>query len=157
MAHTGQKSGNSHILGWYDNSTTYSRAGLKTHTYLTASDKEKPEASNFDDQNLLLFLIKNVSQLTRGPSDHIMLFQGQLISAVSCWLSPLQVNAYLPLIMHAWTHWVASVMSNSLKSYGPWPIRFLCSWGSPGKITGVGCHVFLQGIFWTQGSNLGPS
>ena len=26
---------------------------------------------------------------------------------------------------------------------------------SPGKNTGVGCHAFLQGIFLTQGSNLG--
>ena len=26
---------------------------------------------------------------------------------------------------------------------------------SPGKNTGVGCHVLLQGIFSTQGSNLG--
>ena len=26
-------------------------------------------------------------------------------------------------------------------------------WDSPGKITGVGCHAFLQGIFWTQGLN----
>ena len=26
---------------------------------------------------------------------------------------------------------------------------------SPGKSTGVGCHVFLRGIFPTQGSNLG--
>ena len=25
---------------------------------------------------------------------------------------------------------------------------------SPGKTTGVGCHVLLQGIFLTQGSNL---
>ena len=25
---------------------------------------------------------------------------------------------------------------------------------SPGKDTGVGCHFLLQGIFWTQGSNL---
>ena len=25
----------------------------------------------------------------------------------------------------------------------------------PGKNTGVGCHAFLQGIFPTQGSNLG--
>ena len=29
-----------------------------------------------------------------------------------------------------------------------------CPWDSPGKNTGVGCHVFLQGIFPTQGSNL---
>ena len=29
------------------------------------------------------------------------------------------------------------------------------SWGFPGKNTGVGCHSLLQGIFPTQGSNLG--
>ena len=32
---------------------------------------------------------------------------------------------------------------------------FLCLWDSPGKNTGVGCHTLLQGIFPTQGSNLG--
>ena len=26
-------------------------------------------------------------------------------------------------------------------------------WGFPGKNTGVGCHILLQGIFLTQGSN----
>ena len=30
-----------------------------------------------------------------------------------------------------------------------------CLWNSPGKNTGVGCHCLLQGIFPTQGSNLG--
>ena len=30
----------------------------------------------------------------------------------------------------------------------------LCSWDSPGKNTGVGCHSLLQGIFPTQGSSL---
>ena len=29
----------------------------------------------------------------------------------------------------------------------------LCPWGSPDKNTGVVCHVVLQGIFLTQGSN----
>ena len=29
-----------------------------------------------------------------------------------------------------------------------------CSWDSPGKNTGVGCHFLLQGIFPTQGLNL---
>ena len=29
-----------------------------------------------------------------------------------------------------------------------------CPWDSPSKNTGVGCHVLLQGIFPTQGSNL---
>ena len=33
--------------------------------------------------------------------------------------------------------------------------RFLCPWNSPGKNTGVGCHSLLQGIFPTQGLNLG--
>ena len=31
----------------------------------------------------------------------------------------------------------------------------LCPWDFPGKSTGVGCHFLLQGIFPTQGSNLG--
>ena len=31
----------------------------------------------------------------------------------------------------------------------------LCPWDSPGKNTGMGCHALLQGIFRTQGSNLG--
>ena len=31
--------------------------------------------------------------------------------------------------------------------------RLLCSWDSPGKSTGVGCHTLLQGIFPTQGLN----
>ena len=31
----------------------------------------------------------------------------------------------------------------------------LCPWNSLGKNTGVGCHSLLQGIFPTQGSNLG--
>ena len=39
----------------------------------------------------------------------------------------------------------------------PWTVahQLLCPWDSPGKVTGVGCHAFLQGIFPTQGSNLG--
>ena len=34
------------------------------------------------------------------------------------------------------------------------PTRILCPWYSPGKNTGVFCHVLLQGILPTQGSNL---
>ena len=48
---------------------------------------------------------------------------------------------------------VASVMSNSLRPYRLQPTRLLCPGDSPGKNTGVGCHVLLQGIFQTQGSN----
>ena len=36
-----------------------------------------------------------------------------------------------------------------------YPTRLLCPWDSPGKKTGMGCHVLLQGIFFTQGSNPG--
>ena len=45
--------------------------------------------------------------------------------------------------------------SNSLRTHGLQPARLLCPWDSPGKNTGVGCRVFLQGIFPTQGSNPG--
>ena len=46
-------------------------------------------------------------------------------------------------------------MSDSLWPYGLGPARLLCPWDSPGTNTGVGCHFLLQGIFPTQGSNLG--
>ena len=35
------------------------------------------------------------------------------------------------------------------------PAGLLCPWDFLGKNTGVGCHFLLQGIFPTQGSNLG--
>ena len=52
--------------------------------------------------------------------------------------------------------WVCacSVMSNCLRPCGLWPTRLLCPWDSPGKDTGVGCHLLLRGILPTQGSNL---
>ena len=42
-----------------------------------------------------------------------------------------------------------------LWAHGPQPARLLYPWDSPGKNTGVGCHFLLQGIFPTQGLNLG--
>ena len=48
-----------------------------------------------------------------------------------------------------------SVLSDSLWPHGLLALRLLCPWDSPGENTGVGCHAFLQGIFPTQGSNLG--
>ena len=35
-------------------------------------------------------------------------------------------------------------MSDSLRPHRWQPTRLLCSWGSPGKNTGVGCHFLLQ-------------
>ena len=48
-----------------------------------------------------------------------------------------------------------SVMSDSLQAHGLQPTRLLCPLNSPGKITEVDCHYFLQRIFLTQGSSLG--
>ena len=45
------------------------------------------------------------------------------------------------------------VMSDSLWPHGLLPARLPCPWAFPGKHTGVGCHLFLQGVFPTQGSN----
>ena len=41
----------------------------------------------------------------------------------------------------------------TLQPYEPQPARLLCPWDSPGKNTGVGCHVLLQGIFTSWGSS----
>ena len=47
-----------------------------------------------------------------------------------------------------------SVVSDSFAI--PWTIAHQSPlWDSPGKSTRVGCHFLLQGIFPTQGSNLG--
>ena len=48
-----------------------------------------------------------------------------------------------------------SAVFNSLWPRGLQPSRLLCPWDSPGKSTGVGSHSLLQGIFLTQGSDLG--
>ena len=48
---------------------------------------------------------------------------------------------------------VHSLMSGSLWPHGLQPARLLCPWDFPGKVTGVGCHFFFQGIFPTQGLN----
>ena len=49
-----------------------------------------------------------------------------------------------------------SVLSNSMQPHGLQPARLLCSWGFPGKNTGVCSHSLLQGMLTTQGLNLGP-
>ena len=47
-----------------------------------------------------------------------------------------------------------TVMSDSATPWTVQPIRLLYPWGFSGKNTRVGCHLLLQGIFLTQGSNL---
>ena len=46
-------------------------------------------------------------------------------------------------------------MSDSLWPHGLQPTRLLCPWDFPGKDTGVGFHLLLQGVFPTQGSHPG--
>ena len=48
-----------------------------------------------------------------------------------------------------------SGVSDSLQPHGLQPTRLLCPWDFPGKNTRAGCHFLLQGIFPTQGLNLG--
>ena len=51
-----------------------------------------------------------------------------------------------------WSRWV---VSDSLQPRGLYPTKLLCPQDSPGQNTGVGYHFLLQGIFLTQGLNLG--
>ena len=46
-------------------------------------------------------------------------------------------------------------MPDSLWAHGLQPTKLLCPWDLPGKNAGVGCYFLLQGIFLSQGSNLG--
>ena len=39
-------------------------------------------------------------------------------------------------------------MLNSVQPYGLQPTRLFCSWDSPGKNAGVGCHSLLQGLLY---------
>ena len=62
--------------------------------------------------------------------------------------------------MQLYENWMCAVLSCSVISDSLWPHgqRSLAGYihgDSPGKNTGVGCHVLLQGIFPTQGSNPG--
>ena len=50
---------------------------------------------------------------------------------------------------------LCSVLSDFSRLYGLWPTWLLCPWDFLGKNTGMSCHFLLQGIFRTQGSDLG--
>ena len=69
------------------------------------------------------------------------------------WTNRFSENTEDNLKQIAWC--VSSVVSDSVPPHGPYPAGLLCPWDFPGKSTGVGCHFLLQGIFPTQGSNLG--
>ena len=60
----------------------------------------------------------------------------------------------LSLKLSSTLYWTLYV-SNSLRPHRMQPTRLLCPWDFPGKNTRAGSHFLLQGIFPTQGSNLG--
>ena len=86
------------------------------------------------------------------PSAHTFQLMLNLAAQLSCshhWDINIQsIGTCVCLLSH-------SVMSNFLRPRGLSPTRLLCLWDSPGKNTGVGCHVLLQEDFPTLGSNLG--
>ena len=59
------------------------------------------------------------------------------------------------LKLACWWWFSHSVVSALLGPHGLSPARLLCPWDFPGKNTEAGSHSLLQGIFPTQGSNLG--
>ena len=67
-----------------------------------------------------------------------------------------QVSSYFGEVESESENVSPSVMSNSLQPHRIQPASLLCPWDFPGKNNpGVGGHSLLQGIFPTQGSNLG--
>ena len=49
--------------------------------------------------------------------------------------------------------WACLVQSDFLQPYGLSPTGLFYPWNFPGKNPGVCCHLLLQGIFLSQGSN----
>ena len=70
-----------------------------------------------------------------------------LTASRMCALPPSEASSQQHLVNHVCVSSVASVMSDSLRSYGPQPVGLLCALDSPGKDAGVGCYDLLQGIF----------
>ena len=69
-------------------------------------------------------------------------------------ISALQICSSLPFFyipcmvyMVIYGCMLATQLCLTLPPRGLYPARLLCPWDSPGKDTGVGCHILLQGIF----------
>ena len=77
--------------------------------------------------------------LSPDSSSHIITF----LQVIAQNLTPEVINLNSTLVSPLVT---LSVVSDSLQSHGLQPARLLCSWNSPGKNIGVGCHFLLQRI-----------
>ena len=69
--------------------------------------------------------------------------------------SEAQVPTYHLLLQPLLCMCLCSAVSDSLWFYELWPTRLCYPWNFLGKNTGMSCYFLLQGIFLTQGSNLG--
>ena len=78
-------------------------------------------------------------------------------------LSHWTAREVLPCARHAWRAQgqqklkASESLSRVQLSATPWTVapRLLCPWDSPGRNTGVDCHLLLQRVFPSQGSNPG--
>ena len=109
-------------------------------TYKTADHSSQPWRSSKSRQVLSNYLRPEAPKETRQPNvmGNIGIEEGHLGTKLTRCESGVCAH---------------SVVSNSLPPHGLWPTRLLCPCNSPGKNTGVGGHVLLQGIFPTQGLN----
>ena len=84
-------------------------------------------------------------------------YKGSLQSTCNKGSKELSIKFAAPICRNYHVAWVLSpsVVSNSLRLHGLQPTRLHHPWNFPGKSTGLGSHFLLQGIFLTQGSNLG--
>ena len=101
-------------------------------------------------QSSLTAILKLVIGGLTGPilvvlSTVILQFQGQFVSVS---LRPILQMWQLMSWLQSDHHVCVCVLSHVWN-----PAKFPCPWNVSSKITGVGCHFFLLGIFLTQGSN----
>ena len=123
---------NSRILAWW-----ISRTEETGRLQSKGSQKVRHDWDTKSGSDPFTALLENLKQFLK-----IIL----VLSEPSLWMDPMQVRSESVS---------PSVMSDSLRPHGRQPTRLFCPWHSPGKNTGVGCHSLLQGIFLTQGSNMG--
>ena len=144
-------------------------------THLSSNYKE----SNYDDMNekqrkmckpiysfsktsfMLIFPVFRPPLLTLAfifpLFSKALVYKGSLQSTCNKGSKELSIKFAAPICRNYHIAWVLSlsVMSNSLQLHGLQPTRLHHPWNFPGKNTGVGSHFLFQGIFLTQGSNLG--
>ena len=65
------------------------------------------------------------------------------------------IKFLINIMLRKWSNVSDVAQSCPLRPHGLYPTRLLCPCDFLGKGPGVGCHFLLQGIFPTQGSNLG--